>query len=164
MAPHDHYNHYHSHHHDHHTHGALGHNGPPRPHTQWQTPHRPDAPVADDGKTPEPHDFDLVEAAFVQGFHAASDPVSFLRLAGVPFVSRDGDGRRLALLRVELNRTTDLGALTPALGGGEHRYDPLPASMVEHRSRLGLVYVCDGETTTLTLAAARALPDLTPDH
>jgi hypothetical protein len=154
MAPHDH------HHHDHH---PIGHNGPPRPHVQWQTPHRSDAPPADAGRTPEPRDFDLVEAAFVEGFHAATDPVSFLRLAGVPFVSRDGDGRRLALLRVELARTTDLGALTPVIGGGEPRYDPLPAALVSHRARLGLVYARGGDAMTLTLAEARVLPDLTPD-
>ncbi|MGF1627786.1 MAG: hypothetical protein ACFCVH_23135 [Alphaproteobacteria bacterium] len=154
MAPHD------DHHHNHH---LIGHNGPPRPHVQWQTPHRPDAPAPDTGRAPEPRDFDLVEAAFVEGFHAATDPVSFLRLAGVPFLSRDADGRRLALLRVELARTTDLGALTPTIGGGESRYDPLPATLVSHRSRLGLVYARDGEPVTVTLAAARSLPNLTPE-
>ena len=102
---------------------------PPRRAAQWQTPHRPPSTAEPTPEQPEP-DFDLVEAAFAEGFATASDPTSFLRLAGVPFEGTDGHGRRLCLLRVELEQVADMGAVTPHLGGGSFRYDPLPAKLV----------------------------------
>ncbi len=161
MAPHD-----HPHHHHHHPH-AIGHNRPPPDHTpghtQWQTPHLDHAPPTDAGNDDAAAvDFDLVEAAFMEGFATASDPVSFLRLAGVPLVGATDDGRELCLLRIEAGRTTDVGALTPQLGGGAHSYAPLPKSMVGRRDRLDLIYT-DGEApVALSLAAARRLADRTP--
>ena len=78
---------HHHHEHGHHDHGP-GHNHPPRQAVQWQTPHRPAGAMALSPEQPEP-DFDLVEAAFAEGFATASDPTSFLRLAGVPFEGTD---------------------------------------------------------------------------
>jgi hypothetical protein len=137
---HDHY-----HHHD----GGggeagIGHNHgtePTRP-AQWQTPHRPDAGQADP-KGREP-DLDLVEEAFANGFGAAADPTSFLRLARIPFEATTGEGRRLVLLRIETDAIVDVGSVMPHLGGASFRYDPLPAAMVSQRRRLRFVYF-DGE-------------------
>jgi hypothetical protein len=142
-------------HHGHHDHGP-GHNHPPRQAVQWQTPHRPAGAVAPSPEQPEP-DFDLVEAAFAEGFATASDPTSFLRLAGVPFEGADAAGRRLCLLRVELEQVADLGAVTPHLGGGSFRYDPLPAKLVERRRRLRLVYHDGGGLQALSLGQAKLL-------
>jgi len=112
-------------------------------------------------------DLDLVEAAFVEGFIAASDPTSFLRLARVPFRATAPDGAKLALLRVEIDSIADVGAITPHFGGDTFRYDPLPASMVSRRRRLRLVYF-DGarlrplsldEIMTLTPQIDRAFSD-----
>jgi hypothetical protein len=139
--------------------GGLGHNGHRAP-VQWQTPHRPDharAPEAPSGE----RDLDLVEKAFLDAFPRAPDPTSFLRLAGVPFVGKAADGRTLSLLRVEASQTTDIGSLSPALGGG-HRYDPLPAKMASRRERLALIYFDGREPVSLDLAAARALENVTP--
>lgn len=98
-----------------------------------------------------------MESSFVEGFSTASDPTSFLRLAGVPFVGVDRDGRQLSLLRVTLDQTTDIGAITPHLGGKSYRYDPLPAKLVSKRQHLGFVYH-DGESLReFTLAEAKAL-------
>lgn len=142
--------------HDHHDAPGHGHNHVPRRPVQWQTPHKAHHEHPPEPTAGEP-DFDLVEAAFVESFATASDPTSFLRLAGVPFVGTDGSGRRLSLLRVEIDQTTDLGALTPHLGGGSFRYDPLPAKLVSRRRRLRLVYH-DGEgLRALSLAEAKAL-------
>jgi len=99
-------------------------------------------PAAQD-TLPGEADFDLVEAAFVEGFARASDPTSFLRLAGVPFEVDDPQGGRLMLLRVESGASTDIGLVTPGLGGERHRYAPLPAKLVSTRPSLALVY-CDG--------------------
>lgn len=137
--------------------GGAGHNSRELA-RQWQTPHLPQATRSEPGAA-EP-DTDLVEDAFIDAFPRAPDPTSFLRLAGVPLVGGTADGKRCRLLRVEISQKTDIGSLSPYLGGGGHRYDPLPAKMVSKRQSLTLVYF-DGENTLgLTLGDARALIDL----
>jgi hypothetical protein len=136
---------------------GIGHNRPgsPRRPAQWQAPHRDNAPA---GQRDEPAaDLDLVEAAFVEGFLAAADATSFLRLAQVPFEATAGDGARLVLLRVEIDAVADVGSVTPHLGGGSFRYDPLPARMISRRKRLRLVYFDGQALRPLDLAAAVAL-------
>ena len=152
------------HHHNHphgefpHSHGP-GHNHPDRPVAQWQTPHAPDGAAAP-GAAPEP-DFDLVEAAFADAFPKAPDATSFLRLAGIPFVGRRGDGTRLFLLRVETEEAVDVGSVTPSLGGRSVRYAPLPEKLVSRRRRLRFLYT-DGRTVApLTLGEAKGLADET---
>ena len=81
---------------------------------------------------------------------------SFLRLAGVPFEGLDVTGRHLCLLRVELDQVTDMGAVTPHLGGGSW-FDPLPAKLVSRRRRLRLVYHDGGTLVQLTLPEAKSL-------
>ncbi len=140
---------------DHHEpqHRGAGHNHPPSPRTavQWQTPHRSHAeqtPVTAEA------DLDKVEAAFVESFFAASDQISFLRLARIPFQIGLADGR-LQLLRVEIDALTDVGTLTPHLGGKTFRYDTLPAELISKRRRLRFVYF-DGEgLRALTFSDAR---------
>jgi hypothetical protein len=140
-------------------HGTAGHNSGLAPETQWQVPHEHDhhAHGHDHHDAAAEPDFDLVEASFVEGFWAASDPTSFLRLAGVPFRGRDGQGRELALLRVEQEQAADVAAVTPQMDGQGVRTDPLPAARVGHRRRLRLVYLYGTEAVRLTLAEARAL-------
>ncbi len=138
-----------------HPHGP-GHNHPPRRAAQWQAPHRAPGAAEPLPEQPEP-DFDLVEAAFAEGFAVASDPTSFLRLAGVPLEGRAGSGQRCCLLRVELDQVTDMGAVTPHLGGGSFRYDPLPAKLVSRRRRLRLIYHDGSGLRALSLGEAKAL-------
>jgi hypothetical protein len=147
------------HHHDH-ANGGFGHNGT-APARQWQTPHLVPGTPTPEAAAREP-DLDLVETAFVEAFPRAPDPTSFLRLAGVPFVGEDAAGKRLSLLRVEVSQTTDMGTLTPHVGGGTHRYDPLPAKMTSQRQKLALVYFNGTEIASLSLAEAQALVNLTP--
>jgi hypothetical protein len=145
-AMHDDHDHSHSHSHsDSHTHdhgpaAGLGHNRPleRRGVAQWQTPHLDPHDTQPRGRGEA--DLDQVEAAFIEGFLAASDPTSFLRLAGIPFTVTAADGATLRLLRVETEVVADVGAVTPHLGGGSFRYDPLPARLVSRRRRLRLVY------------------------
>lgn len=147
--------------HDHHDHGhgGFGHNGDAA--RQWQTPHRP-AGIETKDESPREPDLDLVETAFVDAFPRAPDPTSFLRLAGVPFIGERPDGTELSLLRVEVNHTTDIGTVTPHLGGGSHRYDPLPGKMTSQRRTLALVYFDGLGLRPLSLAEAKALKNLTP--
>jgi hypothetical protein len=154
-------NHRHGHDHGHeHSHDLAGegHNHAARPQkvTQWQTPHLPGGGESGAAHAGEP-DLDLVERAFIEGFAGASDPTSFLRLAHVPFEGVDGEGKRLVLLRVETDAVTDVGSVTPHVGGASFRYDVLPARMTNRRGRLRLVYF-DGEgLRPLTLEQAKSL-------
>jgi hypothetical protein len=138
---------------------GIGHNHPgnaKRP-VQWQTPHRDKAPTAEEGPNRAETDLDLVETAFVEGFLLAGDPTSFLRLAKVPFEGVAADGAKLALLRVEIDSVTDVGSITPHLGGASFRYDPLPARMVSRRKRLRLIYFDGQKPRMLDLAEAVSL-------
>lgn len=151
----DHHYHHHGHHHHDHGHGP-GHNVGAGDAVQWQTPHLPEGPQQappDD----EARDLDLVEKAFRDGFATAPDPTSFLRLAGVPFAGLRADGTELRLLRVEQASSLDIGSLTPHLGGGSFRYDPLPAAMTTRRDDVRFVYFDGAATVSLTLQEARAL-------
>ncbi len=147
----------HSHDHDHddhdHHHGP-GHNAMRRP-VQWQTPHDPGASQKTE-PSPEP-DFDLVETAFVAGFANAPDPVSFLRLARIPFTGRTTAGEKLQLLRVETDEAVDIASITPHLGGETMRYDPLPPRMVSRRRRLAFIYFDGKAARRLSFAEALAL-------
>lgn len=154
------------HDHDHHHHGngaaGAGHNhaAPPRGTVQWQTPHKPHQPEAELDRG-EP-DLDLVEAAFVEGFTVSSDPTSFLRLARVPFEATDSGGVKLVMLRVATEAFTDIGSVTPHLGGGSLRYDPLPGKMVAQRRRLRFVYFDGNSARKLTLGQVRELVATAP--
>ena len=109
-------------------------------------------------------DLDKVEAAFIDGFIDAPDPVSFL---GCPRPVRDHRRRRrqLNLLRVEIDALADVGSLTPHLGGGSFRYDPLPPRMVSHRRRLRFVYFDGDKLRPLTFTRdADIVSRNTPDH
>ena len=151
------------HDHDHHHHGngaaGAGHNHaqPIKGTVQWQTPHLPHE--HDHHHEHAEPDLDLVEMAFVEGFATTKDPASFLRLARNPFEATDAEGRKLVLLRVESGATTDVGTLSPQLGGGSMRYDPLPARMVTHRRALGFVYFDGKEPRVLTLGEVRGLTE-----
>ena len=149
------------HDHDHHHHGngaTAGHNhgAPPRA-VQWQTPHLPQGHEHDDDHHHHEPDLDLVEMAFVEGFATTKDPASFLRLARIPLEATDASGTKLVLLRVETGATTDVGTLSPQLGGGSMHYDPLPARMVTHRRKLTFVYFDGNVPRALTLGDVRQL-------
>jgi hypothetical protein len=102
-------------------------------------------------------DLDLVEAAFVEGFTTTTDPTSFLRLARVPFEAKAAGGSKLALLRVEVEALTDVGAITPHLGGDSFRYDPLPSHIASRRRKLRFIYFDGSAARALTLGEVREL-------
>ncbi len=127
---------------------------------QWQTPHLADRSTSAEAAS-EP-DLDLVEQAFLEGFRSTSDPVSFLRLAGIPLALALHDGGTAHLLRVEDEERCDVGAVSPKLGGG-HIVRPLPAKLVSRRRRLRFVYQADDETAVaLTFDEARTGSSVDP--
>jgi len=156
---------HHGHHHDHghHRHDDHRHPHPPghnRPAAvQWQTPHLPPDHVHEAPADPRATDLDLVETAFMEGFSRAPDAVSFLRLAGIPFVGESAEGMRLHLLRVETEDLVDVGAVMPLVGGTGVVYHPLPSRLTSHRRRLAFVYHDGTAARHLDFAMARALAD-----
>ena len=134
---HDHsHDHGHDHHHgdghrgdhgyDHHHDQAAGHNHAPGPSRGAMA----DAASAQASRPGDgERDIDKVEMAFIDGFIDATDPISFLRLG--PRAVRN-DRRPTAQSSVccasKSTRSTDVGSLTPHLGGESFRYDPLPAA------------------------------------
>ncbi len=135
---------------------GIGHNRPvPTRALQWQRPHLDDGGMKDSPARVEP-DLDLVETAFTEGFFGASDPTSFLRLAQVPFEAT-ADGKKLVLLRVEIDAVADVGGITPHIGGTSFRYDPLPGQMVSRRKRLRFIYFDGQGQQLLTLEEVRRL-------
>jgi len=84
------------------------------------------------------------------------NPSYVLRLGRIPFEIVGADGAKLNLLRVEIDALADVGSLTPHLGGGSFRYDPLPASLVSHRRRLRFVYFDGEKLRPLTFTDVRA--------
>jgi hypothetical protein len=165
-GPHDHprdHSHLHLHDHTHlehagahpHPQGRAGHNAT-RDTAQWQTPHLPPGHLHEP-TAPRERDLDLVESSFVEGFVRCSDATSFLRLAGIPFVGVAADGRRLSLLRVEIEDLTDVGSAVPLLGGAGMRYDPLPEKLVSRRRHLRFAYHDGTKVDRLGFIEARAL-------
>jgi len=141
-----------------HPHAWPGHNAA-RDAAQWQTPHLP-VGQAEEPAAPHERDLDLVEASFVEGFARCSDATSFLRLAGIPFEGVGADGRRLHLLRVEVEDMTDVGSAVPLLGGEGMRYDPLPEKLVSRRRHLRFAYHDGVQLVRLGFAEARGLAAL----
>ena len=136
---------------------GVGHNQPTPRTVQWQRPHMVGGETPPDEAPAAELDLDLVEAAFSESFPLARDPTSFLRLAQVPFEAIASDGKRLVLLRVQIDAVADVGSVTPHLGGGPFRYDPLPAQMVSSRRRLRFIYFDGQSPRALKLAEVRAL-------
>jgi hypothetical protein len=138
---------------------SAGHNHAtlPRQPAQWQLLHETAPPEQHEPSDDGDKDLDLVTVAFIDGFAAAADPTSFLRLAKVPFEATAADGAKLSLLRIEIDAVTDVGAVTPHLGGATFRYDPLPSQMVSRRKRLRLVYFDGQGLRVLDLAEATKL-------
>jgi hypothetical protein len=101
-------------------------------------------------------DLDLVESAFVEGFAVATDPTSFPATRGRAVRCHAADGARLVLQRIETEAVTDVGSITPHLGGQSFRYDPLPAALVSRR-RLRFIYRRAAGTCLLSFAEVRSL-------
>src|SRR5258706_6509863 len=149
------------HHHDHESGGSagqpaiasIGHNqvsAPARP-AQWQVLHGEPKPGGSEPSSAVT-DLDLVEAAFAEGFLAASDPTSFLRLARVPFQGITSDGAKLALLRVEIDSVADVGAITPHLGGGTVFHHPLSPPPGFRRPRPSVLHFAGARLAPARLA------------
>ena len=93
---------------------------------------------------------DLLERAFVEGFRAASDKASFLRLTGIP-LETDIDGEPgYKLMEVRLADTFTVGSAAPGFGGGGLVYHPFPGELVRQVAELTFVYCSERGARALT--------------
>ena len=162
----------HGHSHDDHDHGhasrswsshAHAHEHPSRPWrprtqsrarapvAQWQTPHSPGTAPGTGGARSRQG-----RGRLHRRLHRRARSGQLPAPVRIPFEITAADGAKLNLLRVEIDALADVGSLTPHLGGGSFRYDPLPASMVSHRRRLRFVYFDGDKLRPLTFTEVRA--------
>lgn len=89
---------------------------------------------------------------FIDGFVAAKDKMSFLRLAGVP-LERDapGGGPTMKLVDVAIATEWQVGTASPSFGSRELSYLPYPGEMVTERTNMSFVYVSLDAKDTLDL-------------
>lgn len=147
--PHDGHLHSHDHHHHHpHTH-APGHNQAPAEHLHSHPHAHPHA--AAPGRPSE--DDQLVIDALIEGFTAAEDKASFLRLARVPLsVPSASGGAELHLVDVELTHGFQVGTASPGFASAELVYHPYPGKLIRERTELSFVYVSLTERRDVPLA------------
>lgn len=90
----------------------------------------------------EAAELQILAEQFIDGFAAAKDKMSYLRLAGVP-LERPGPagGASMKLVDVQLTTEWQVGTASPSFGSRELSYLPYPGEMVTERTNLGFVYV-----------------------
>jgi len=110
--------------------GHIGHN---HDHDHLHSHLKPEDEVAE---------LQVLAEQFIDGFVAAKDKMSYLRLAGVP-LERDqpGGGATMKLVDVHLTTEWQVGTASPSFGSRELSYLPYPGEMVTERTNLGFVYV-----------------------
>ena len=122
-----------------HSHGRdHGHNHPPDPQHLHSHPHA-DPHAASPGAPRD--DSDLLADALMEGFDAAEDKPSFLRVARIPDHLHGPDGEVQRLVDVEMRYAYQVGTASPAFGADELVYLPFPASLVRERATMNFVYV-----------------------
>lgn len=119
--------------------GAIGHN---HHHPDHLHSHMPDADRAEE--------LLVLTTQFIDGFVAAKDKMSYLRIAGVPLeIAAPDGGPAMKLVDVELRTEWQVGTASPSFGSRELSYLPYPGDMVTERTNMGFVYVSlDARHTT----------------
>ena len=96
--------------------------------------HMPDADKAEE--------LQVLTTQFIDGFVAAKDKMSYLRLAGVPLeIEGPGGGPTMKLVDVQLTTEWQVGTASPSFGSRELSYLPFPGDLVTERTNMGFVYV-----------------------
>lgn len=90
----------------------------------------------------EAAELQVLAEQFIDGFVAAKDKMSYLRLAGVPLErAQPGGGATTKLVDVQLTTEWQVGTASPSFGSRELSYLPYPGEMVTERTNLSFVYV-----------------------
>ena len=141
---HDH-THGHDHHHDHsHSHG-MGHN-----HAHGEVEHL-HSHVHGTSSREKVEELKVLATSFVDGFRAADDKTSYLRLAGIPFQKTGKDGLTMSLVDAAIASNWQIGTASPAFASRELVYMPFPGNMVSHREIMTFTYVSLTERADIDL-------------
>lgn len=138
---HTHSHHTHSHHM--HDHSGVGHNHAESDHLHSHVHGQSEADHAEELK--------VLSTSFVEGFRAAEDKTSYLRLSGIPFQRKGSDGLTLNLVDATIVSNWQVGTASPAFGSRELAYLPFPGPMVEARETMNFVYVSLTERADIDL-------------
>ena len=101
----------------------------------------------------------LLEQAFVDGFRAAIDKASFLRLARIPTEAVIDDQPGYKLLEVRFVDSVTVGAATPGFGTGNLVYQAFPGELVRTETRLRFVYARFDRTREITWSELSSVRD-----
>ena len=119
------------------------------------------APHAPEPARPKDDDA-LLADALMDGFVAADDKASFLRVARVPLALPGEGGETLRLVDVELTYAYQVGTASPAFNADELIYLPFPAAMIKERAGMTFVYVSLQQRRDVTLNEMVALLNARP--
>lgn len=90
----------------------------------------------------EAAELQVLAEQFIDGFVAAKDKMSYLRLAGVPLERHEPGGTaHMKLVDVQLTTEWQVGTASPSFGSRELSYLPYPGDMVTERTNMSFVYV-----------------------
>jgi len=90
----------------------------------------------------EAAELQILAEQFIDGFVAAKDKMSYLRLAGVPLERTPPEGgASMKLVDVQLTTEWQVGTASPSFGSRELSYLPYPGEMVSERTNMSFVYV-----------------------
>ena len=94
----------------------------------------------------------VLAAQFIEGFKAASDKASYLRLNGIPLeVASLTGGKPLKLVDMAIESAWQLAAASPGFGGGELNHMMFPGQMIDERVNCRLTYVSLAERRDVDL-------------
>ncbi len=119
------------HHHHNHSHGAGHNHGTDHLHSHTHG----------DSPRERADELQVLSGNFVDGFRAAEDKTSFLRLSDVPFQRPGPDGLVLNLVDASIVSNWQIGTASPAFASRELVYMPFPGSMVSERETMTFTYV-----------------------
>ncbi len=140
----EHNHHHHGHHHHDHSHDPMhGHN-----HGAFDHLHSHVHGVSDTERADE---LQALAVSFIDGFRAADDKTSYLRLAGVPFHRTGVDGLVQHLVDAKIISNWQIGTASPAFASRELVYMPFPGAMVGARETMTFTYVSLTERTDIDL-------------
>lgn len=133
----DKHHHSHTHSHDHsHDHAHHGHS-----HTHNHEHDHLHSHVHGDSAGEQREELKMLMTAFIDGFRAAEDKTSYLRLSNIPFSRKGTDGLTMHLVDAKINSNWQIGTASPAFASPELVYMPYPGQMVSERENMVFTYV-----------------------
>ena len=138
---HDHHSHAHGHSHDHTDLAGHNHGGPDHLHSH----------VHGASHTDRAEELQALAVSFIDGFRAAEDKTSYLRLAGVPFHRPGTDGLVQHLVDAKIVSNWQVGTASPAFASRELVYMSFPGSMVKSRETMTFTFVSLSQRSDIDL-------------